>query len=333
MELHRLGGFRLERRIATRSSTCQHWLACLDSGEPEASGSGAAHANDAPAGYLLKLLLPDSGPSYAAYEAQFEHECRLLEAFNHPAIPTYHGHGTHDGIHWLAMDYVDGVDLATLLGHDQPAEETRALPKEIALFVAGQLADALDHIHTMATEDPDGSVASLQILHRDISPANVLVSRLGDVYLCDFGSASSRWLAPRHTARDAGTKAYMAPERVIGGGEASIRTDLFSLAVIMWEMLKGQRCFGGGDEIKVMEAIARFDVGHSSKRVSGLSPRFSEVLRKNLDRDPSRRFEDAYEILQRLAQAPEAAAAEQSRLQLAGLVNELMRQLEAPSAN
>jgi serine/threonine-protein kinase len=327
MELHRLGGFRLQRRLATRSTTCQHWLARLDASAEGDDAASADHASDAGAGYVLKLLLPDGGPAYAAYEAQFEHECRLLEAFNHPAIPTYHGHGTHDGVRWLAMDHVDGVDLAALLGHDgEASERTRSLPKEIALFVAGQLADALDHIHTLATEAPDGEVVSMQILHRDVAPANVLVSRLGDVYLCDFGSASSRWLAPRYTARDAGTKAYMAPERVIGGGEASIRTDLFSLAVILWEMLKGQRCFGGGDEIKVMEAIARFDVGHASRRISGLSPRFSEVVRKNLDRDPSRRYEDAYEILQRLAQAPEAAAAEQSRLQLAALVNEHLRQ-------
>lgn len=309
MELHSLGGYRLVQPVPTKNTVCRHYLARRD------------EAPDGPPGYLVKMLMPSDAPQQALYEAQFEHEGRLLGAFNHPGIPTLHAHSAQDGVRFMVMDYIDGVDLATLLGHGQ--QEPRALSKEIAVYLMGQLADAVRHVHTLEDDNEDeDELVALDCLHRDICPANIALSRDGDVVLLDFGSASSRWLSADMTAGQAGTKAYMAPERVIGGGEATVSTELFSLAVVLWEILKGQRCLWAEDELKTMEAIARFDISHSSRRVSGLSSKLSEIVRKNLDRDPTRRYVSAKQVLQRLAQSPEAAAAEQSRLELAALVNE-----------
>ena len=313
MELHSLGGYRLVRQLPTRNTVCRLYLAAPM--DPQAGNGGSG---DAEASILLKLLMPGSGPEHATVQAQFEHESRLLSAFNHPSIPSFHTSGSQDGVAYLAMDYVDGVDLATLLGH--PNREPRALSKEVAVYMMGQLADALRHVHTFEVVDEEGEFVPVNALHRDLCPANVFLSRHGDVLLGDFGSAASIWLPPEHTARDAGSKAYMAPERVIGGGEATLKTDLFSLAVILWEVLKGQRCLWAEDEVRTMETIARFDVSHSSRRIQGLSPKLSEIVRRNLDRDPERRYVSAFQVLQRLAQAPEAASAEQSRLELAALV-------------
>jgi serine/threonine-protein kinase len=92
---------------------------------------------------------------------------------------------------------------------------------------------------------------------------------------------------------------------------------------MLWEMLKGQRCLAGESEARTRENIGRFDIGQSSRRVSGLSPKLSEILRRNLDRDPGRRYSSAYQMLQRLAQSPEAQAAEASRAELAALVSEV----------
>ena len=105
---------------------------------------------------------------------------------------------------------------------------------------------------------------------------------------------------PRVHANDAGHVAYKAPERVTGSGKATVKSDLFSLAVILWEMLRGERCFNAGNELETMDEIVRFDISHSSRRVSGLSSKLSEVLRRNLDRDPERRYPHAYKVLQRL---------------------------------
>jgi len=307
MELHSLGGYRLVQPVPTKNTVCRHYLARRD------------EAPEGPPGYLVKMLMPGDGAQQALYEAQFEHEAQLLAAFNHPGIPTLHAHGAQDGVRFMVMDYIDGVDLATLLGH--AAQDPRALSKEIAVYLLGQLADAVRHVHTFDTEE-DGEFVPLDCLHRDICPANIVLSKDGDVVLIDFGSASSKWLSPEMTAGQAGTKAYMAPERVIGGGEATVHTELFSLAVVLWEILKGQRCLWAEDELKTMEAIARFDISHSSRRVSGLSSKLSEIVRRNLDRDPGRRYISAKQVLQRLAQSPEAASAEKSRLELAGLVSE-----------
>ena len=118
---------------------------------------------------------------------------------------------------------------------------------------------------------------------------------------------------------------YKAPERVTGSGKATIKSDLFALGVMLWEMLRGERCFVAGNELETMDQIVRFDISHASRRVSGLSSKLSEVLRRNLDRDPERRYPDAYKVLQRLSQSPEAGAAEKSRQELARLVTEAMR--------
>lgn len=308
MELQRLGKFRLVRPLGGRSSLFHLYLARHED-DPE---TGAPS-------YLVKLLLPASGPEHAVLAAQFEHEVRLYQALNHPGIPSTHGEGTQDGVRFLVMDYVDGCDLATLLGHD--TGEPRGLSREIAVFIMGQLADAVHHLHTAEAEDK-GRLVPLNALHRDICPANVLLSRGGQVLLADYNSATSVWLPHESDMSQAGSKAYMAPERVVGTSSASVYSDLFSLAVMLWEMLKGQRCFKASDDLKTMDAIVKFDASHPSRRLPGLSAKLAEIVRKNLDRDPARRYAGAYQMLQRLAQCPEASGAERAQQDLAALVRE-----------
>lgn len=309
MELHSLGGYRLLRPLHSLTTISRMYLARPD-GAPE----------DAPPTQIAKVLIPGEGAAYSHYKAQFAHEANLLRNFSHPGIPTLRAAGTQDGVDFFVMDYVAGVDLATLLGHH--GDEPRALGKEIAVYILGQLADVLRYVHEFEVPAEGDDFELLEVLHRDLCPANVLISLEGDVLLVDFGSASSHWLAPEFTATDAGHVAYKAPERVTGSGKATIRSDLFSLAVILWEMLRGERCFKAGSELETMDAIVRFDIGHASRRVSGLSSKLSEVLRRNLDRDPERRYPDAYKVLQRLSQAPEATGAEKARQELARLVHE-----------
>ncbi|MCA9691694.1 MAG: serine/threonine protein kinase [Myxococcales bacterium] len=311
MELQRLGTYRLVRHLPTRGAASRIFLARHDD-EPD----------EGPPSFFIKLLIPGRGEAHEHLQAQFEHEIRLLRAFNHPAIPTAHADGEQDGVRYVVMDHIDGVDLAALLGHREGAP--RALPRELCVYIMGQLADALRYAHGFAAvgEEDDAEEEPLGLVHRDIAPSNVVLSRHGDVMLVDFNSARSAWLDPAHDMVDAGQKAYTAPERIIGTTPATPRSDLFSMAVILWEMLRGQRCFKAESDLKTMDAIVCFDISHASRRISGLSTKLGEILRKNLDRDPSRRYTGAYQMLQRLAQAPEAAAAERSREQLAAMVRE-----------
>jgi serine/threonine-protein kinase len=186
----------------------------------------------------------------------------------------------------------------------------------------GQLADALRHIHSLEYMEA-GEPTPLDCVHRDVTPANVMLSRRGDVVLRGFAAARSQWLPPEHDDPMAGDLAYMAPERIADGGKADMRTDLFSLAVVLWEMLRGERCLARSTHAETRDEIMRFDISQSGRRVTGLSPKLSEIVRRNLDRDPNRRYPDAYKMLQRLAQSPEAQAAETSRERLGKLVSEL----------
>lgn len=324
MELQSLGKYRLVaplhdstdagfpsetqvRRVGLRARPSSRFYLAHHTDEPE----------DEEPSYVVKLLIPEPGERGRRRRLQFEHETRLLQAFNHASIPTAHAAGDQDGIAYVVMDRVEGLPLRTLLGHDGP--QPRALPKEVAVYVAAQIVDALVHIHGVETMEDDGP-RLLGVVHRNLSPENVLLSRSGDAVLCGFGSARSRWLPGDGDDAMAGDPAYMAPERVARNGEATPGTDLFAIAVVLWEMLKGQRCLAGSTLAAVLDNINRFDVGQPSRRIGGLSSKLGEIVRKNLDRDPARRYADAYQMLQRLAQAPEAQAAEQARVTLAEMV-------------
>ena len=320
MELQSLGTFRLVRPLVTRSASFRLYLARHED-DPEAGAPS----------YVVKLLLPGRSPDHAHLAAQFDHEIKLLQAFNHPGIPSVHGDGEKDGVRYLVMDYVDGCDLAALLGHE--SGNPRAVSREVAVFIMGQLADALHHIHTFEVlDDSTNKFVELGVVHRDLCPSNILLSRTGSVLLADYNSASSSWLPRPHDMSQAGTKAYMAPERIVGTAPASVQSDLFGMAVVLWEMIKGQRCFKADDDLKTMDAIVKFDISHSSRRLAGLSAKLGDIVRKNLDRDPARRYSSAYQMLQRLAQTPEAAAAERAQSELATLVREVSHGRNGPAA-
>ena len=309
MQSRCLGAYSLVRPLAVTTSTHHLYLARHESDD-----------ESVPASYVAKILPHRSDEFASAQRARFVHECQLLSAFNHPCIPALREFGEVEGASYLIQEYVQGINLAELLGHD--IGTPRALPKEMALYVMAQVADALDHIHDFSYIADNGKTQELGAIHRDVCPANVFLSLYGDVVLGDFDAATSVLLMPDYAAQDLGHAAYKAPERIVGASQCTAQSDLFALTVMLWEMLRGERCFFGDSEIKTIESIVRFDISHSSRKVIGLSSKLSEVLRKNLDRDPERRFASSYQILQRLAQAPEAAAAEKSREGLTLLVRE-----------
>lgn len=327
MELRGLGRYRLVDRVPGPSPHA-HYYRARHEDEPEAGAGATAD----PPSYLAKLLEPGRGPDAALRRGQFEHEIRLLKSFNHPCIPTLHASGEQTGVAYMVLDRVDGVSLATLLKHEglgpEGQPQPRALGREIAVYVMGQLVDAVRHIHSLEYLE-DGEPTPLGVVHRDLGPHNVWVSRRGDVILCDFVHTFSRFLPPEHDEPHAGALAYKAPERLPADGRATEKSDLFGLAAILWECLRGERLFAGPTDAATREAIERFDISQPSRRVAGLSPKLGEIVRKNLDRDPERRYASAFQMLQRLAQAPEAKAAEGSRQALA----ELVRAVHAESAD
>lgn len=204
-------------------------------------------------------------------------EARLGARFAHPGLVGVHDFGLADGVYYVCMDYVDGADLAALMAK-QP------LPRPLALLIAEQLATTLAYVHALTDE----AGRPLGLVHRDVSPANVLCSRAGEVKLSDFGIAKATAEDDRTWGRiRKGKYAYMAPEQV-SGEPITAAADLFSLGVMVHECLLGRRPFDGENPLRMMEAIRSAALADNYD-FGDLEPELIALLRAVLARDPRQR--------------------------------------------
>ena len=224
----------------------------------------------------LKLLRPEHR-GRAELERLLLSEAKLGARFAHPGLVHVHDLGLADGIYYLCMDYVDGCDLAALLAR-------APLPPALALLVGEQIAAALAYVHQLTDERG----RPLGLVHRDVSPTNVLVSRTGEVKLSDFGIAKATAEGDRTWGRvRKGKYAYMAPEQISGEG-LTAAADLFALGVTLHECLLGRRPFDGEGPLELMESIRRaeLDADHD---FGELEPDLVALLRRSLARDAGAR--------------------------------------------
>ncbi|HEX4439104.1 MAG TPA: protein kinase [Thermoanaerobaculia bacterium] len=232
-------------------------------------------------------ILPEAFSQDAERLARFEREARLLAALNNPSIATIYGMEQEGGRGFIVMELVDGQDLGARLG-------AGPLPASEALRIARQIAEALEAAHARG------------VIHCDLKPANVALTRDGRVKLLDFGLA--RAFAPERTSTDLshsptitadlapagnvfGTVSYMSPEQA-RGREIDKRTDLWAFGCVLFEMLSGRKAFTGESIPDTLAAIfeAEPDWGALPPRVPG---RVRELLRRCIQKDPNRRLRDA----------------------------------------
>lgn len=229
----------------------------------------------------------------------FEREARLHAAVTHENVVTVYHAGKDDrGEPYLAMEYIDGVDGYRFLRRLR--QEGEFLPVGVAIYIAREMLRALESVH--AALDPT-SGGSLGIVHRDVSPSNIYLSKDGTVKLGDFGIARS---TTRATLRSEaghvlkGKFAYLAPEQV-AGEPADHRADLFSLATVLAEMLLNRPLFPGGGQLAVLLAIRDCRIDALSESKARLPPGLFEVMERALARSPAQRFENATSFARALA--------------------------------
>ena len=239
----------------------------------------------------LKRLLPDLNRD-PEFVAMFLEEARLASQINSPNLVQVFDFGEAGGAYFLAMEYVDGLDLSALV------TAAGAPPVDLAVFVGMELCRALE------------ALAALGIVHRDVNPANVLVSTRGEVKLGDFGIAKARARSLR-TEKGAikGKLAYLSPEQA-RGDEADARTDLYGAGLVLFELLTAQRFLPSGPEAQMLVAAANPAWRAPSNLRSGLPRELDEIVRRALSTIPAERYPDAGHLRRALEKAvPEIADA------------------------
>jgi serine/threonine protein kinase len=247
--------------------------------------------------YALKLLQRKWSMD-PQLRAMFASEARLTTSLHHPNLVRVFDAGEHLGVPFMVMEYVDGVSCAKILR--AVAARGERFPEGAALKICAEVLQGLVHAH--AARDAEGR--SLGIVHRDVSPGNILISRSGRVKLADFGIARSTQI-DHHTdpGQVKGKFGYMSPEQVMGDEELDGRSDVFSLGVVIAEMLLGRRLFSGKGEFEVLTRMYEADIAVLDQEASRLSPELLPLLKKALQRDRKQRFANAPEFLAAVLQA------------------------------
>jgi serine/threonine protein kinase len=217
----------------------------------------------------------------------FLHEARLAATLDHPNIANTYDVGKVEDSYFFTMEYVHGADLRMLLREATLKHASIPLPE--AIYVATAMCAALHYAH----EKTDARAQPLGIIHRDVSPSNVLLSYDGSVKVCDFGIAK----AANRTSETAngvmrGKASYMSPEQC-RGEPLDRRSDVFSIAIVLYEITTTRKLFRGKSEFEVMQQVVERPVTPPSQVCAGYPPELERIVMKGLEKDPARRYPTA----------------------------------------
>lgn len=261
----------------------------------------------------IKRLLAECAKD-PVFIGMFLDEARLVKRIHHPNVCEVFEHGQEGPHYYLVMEHIDGVSLRDLL--EQRA--FRGLPFPLAARIMAEVAAGLDHAHRL--EDELG--VPLGIVHRDVSPANIMIRKDGQVKLVDFGLAKARTqLMKTQPGLVKGKFGYLAPEQL--GGRVDWRTDLFALGLCFYEAMTGQQLFGQRTAAETVQAIQRFSGPPPMAESVGAPPALDEVLRRALAPGVNERFQSAAELRGALGKLVRQVPAE--KISAAALAAELKK--------
>ncbi len=245
--------------------------------------------------FVVKRILAERAQS-SYFVDMFVQEARINALLHHPNIVQVFDFGNVGGTYFLAMEYLRGRDVSALLRRLRARERT--CPVGVAAFVAHEVAAALAYAHALCGADG----TPLHIVHRDISPSNIICLRTGGVKLLDFGIAKT--LAEPEVEKTGhglfkGKLSYIAPERIkdlpVDG-----RSDLFSLGIVLWELLAGRKLFRDKSDFQTLKNVAEMEVPAPSSIRPDVPPELDRIVARALARDPAERYATGQELAEDL---------------------------------
>src|SRR3982751_282843 len=270
-----VGGFRLESQLGEGGMGVV-WLA------EEQNGAGRRAA--------LKVL-PDDLAGNSESRERFLREAAYAQRVKHPNIAEVYGAGEQEGNLWLAMRYLEGTDLASIIRRGGPLQ-----PRQ-ALSITGQVAAALDEAHKAG------------LLHRDIKPANVMIASddgTERAYVIDFGLGKAPQTDEHGLTKPGqfvGTIDYTAPEQITQQQDLDGKADQYSLACLLYEMLTGEVPFPKKRDVEVIMAHVGEPPPKPSEKRKGLPPAIDDVIARGMAKDPADRYETCTALFEAASEA------------------------------
>lgn len=226
----------------------------------------------------------------AAFVEMLNDEAKIVSQLAHPNIVQILDVGRVGDEYYIAFEYLEGVDLFSVLQRHH--EEQRDLPAGLACYIVAELCSALDYAHSRHTADGK----PLGIIHRDVSPQNVLLSLVGEVKLTDFGIAKAAY---RYTQTQAGLIKgkiyYMSPEQVLGQ-ELDHRSDLFAAGILLFECLTTRPLYDEPDQKRLLDRVSRAQMTWPADKVGRVPPALRQVVEKALQARPADRYATGKEM-------------------------------------
>src|SRR5262245_57376812 len=237
----------------------------------------------------VKAMLPELAEE-SEFVRMFLDEVRLVRSIRHPNIVQVYDVGEHDGVMWMSMEWVEGESLHTVIAE---AGKRRAIPPEMAVKI---IADACAGLHA-AHELRDENQKLRSVVHRDISPHNILIGTNGAVKLVDFGVAKAvgRVSEATRAGQLKGKFGYMSPEQA-RGKVVDRRSDVFSLGIVLFELTTSRRLFRGDSDIETLRFVISAQVPRPTSLDRSYPAELERIVLRALERDPQARYQTAAEL-------------------------------------
>ncbi len=237
----------------------------------------------------IKRVLPHLAQN-KNFIQMFLDEARLGARLTHANIVTVFDIGAADNTYFIVMEFVDGCNLKTVI--EQYRQEGRRIGVKEAVYICMQTCAGLSFAHELQGEDEE----DLHIVHRDISPPNILLSKRGEIKVTDFGLAkATTQLEKTDPGVVKGKFSYLSPEAALGQ-PVDARTDIFALGIVLWEMLAGRRLFLGETDYQTVKLVQQANIPSLARLNPEVDSELEQVIQKALTRDPNDRYQTAREM-------------------------------------